>query len=109
MAAPGVPLSNIVKVSAGAWQSYAIDSQGTVWAWGSNLDGELADAENIGNISRPVQVSAPGGVPVTSLSGGYGFSFLIDQTGAAFGIGYNSSGDLGIGASSDDWYEFQPV
>jgi alpha-tubulin suppressor-like RCC1 family protein len=34
-------LKNVVSISSGAWQSIALKSDGTVWAWGHNTEGEL--------------------------------------------------------------------
>ena len=34
-------LDNIVAISAGYWHSLAIDTDGTIWVWGKNSDGQL--------------------------------------------------------------------
>jgi alpha-tubulin suppressor-like RCC1 family protein len=54
-------LNNVIAVSGGYFHSLALESNGTVWAWGFNGDGELGDGST--NTSAvPVQVSGLSGV-----------------------------------------------
>src|SRR5207248_15835 len=55
-------LSGVVAVAGGDLHSLALKSDGTVWAWGYNGDGELGNGTTT-NSSWPVQVR--------DLSGGY--------------------------------------
>ena len=56
----------ITAVAAGIDHSLALASDGTVWAWGANGDGQLGDGTTIQRLT-PVQVrdsgdpTAPGG------------------------------------------------
>src|SRR5207245_1287466 len=53
-------LINVTQASAGVLHSVARKSDGTVWAWGDNTDGELGD-NSITERNTPVQVKGPGG------------------------------------------------
>ena len=53
-------LANIVAVAAGAFHSLALHADGTVWAWGYNVSGQLGDSTTTNRLT-PVQVLGPGG------------------------------------------------
>jgi uncharacterized protein (TIGR03437 family) len=61
-------LAGMVAVSAGEYHSLALKSDGTVWAWGDNTEGELGDGtttnrltpEQVSGITRAVGISAGG-------------------------------------------------
>jgi len=38
----GTALSGVVAIAAGSYESFAVDGNGNVWAWGLNTNGELA-------------------------------------------------------------------
>jgi WD40 repeat protein len=48
-------LSNVLAVAAGDYFTLALERDGSVWAWGLNLDGQLGDGTQT-NRSSPVQV-----------------------------------------------------
>ncbi|MFF2885200.1 stalk domain-containing protein [Paenibacillus sp. NPDC057967] len=48
-------LSNVVRVAGGQTHSLALRSDGTVWAWGGNLDGQLGDGTTVSR-DMPAQV-----------------------------------------------------
>lgn len=58
-------LSGVVAVAGGGGHSLALKSDGMVWAWGLNDDGELGD-DTITNSSLPVLVSGLSGVAAIS-------------------------------------------
>ena len=47
-------LTNIIAISAGWFHILALKSDGTVWDWGNNSNGELGDGTS--NNRSPVQV-----------------------------------------------------
>ena len=61
-------MTGAVSISAGGSQDLAVKSDGTVWAWGSNLNGELGNGSNT-NSMTPVQVSGLGGVSAAAGGG----------------------------------------
>ncbi len=57
-------ISNVVEISGGAYHSMARKSDGTVWAWGRNNDGQLGDGTTEDQ-ARPVQTKFADGRPVS--------------------------------------------
>jgi alpha-tubulin suppressor-like RCC1 family protein len=99
-------LSGIVSVAAGASgeHSLALKSDGTVWAWGYNKDGQLGDGSNTDR-SSPVQVKGPGGTgfltEVVSISAGHRHSLAIKSDGTVWAWGDNDIYQLGNGTYMD--------
>ena len=50
-----------VHVACGGDNTFAIQSNGTLWGWGYNSDGELGDGTTISRL-RPVALAEPTGV-----------------------------------------------
>ena len=48
-------LSDIITIAAGSGHSLALDKDGTVWAWGDNMFGQLGTGRVL-TISDPIQV-----------------------------------------------------
>jgi alpha-tubulin suppressor-like RCC1 family protein len=71
-----------------------VRSDGTVWAWGSNLLGELGDGSTT-NRSTPVQVAGLTGV--TQVAAGQEFSLALRSDGTVWAWGGNGAGQLGRG------------
>jgi alpha-tubulin suppressor-like RCC1 family protein len=40
------PMSGIVDIAGGYYHTVALKNDGTVWAWGNNVDGQLGDNTN---------------------------------------------------------------
>jgi alpha-tubulin suppressor-like RCC1 family protein len=75
-------LINIRQIAAGYDHSLAVDSNGIVWAWGDNSEGELglgtAGIET-GSTDAPVQVMCLSNV--VQVAGGYESSMAVDSAG----------------------------
>jgi alpha-tubulin suppressor-like RCC1 family protein len=97
--APAV-LSGMTAVAAGNEHSLALKSDGTVWAWGSNSNGQLGDG-TIVNHTIPVQVS--GLTNVRAIAAGVNFSLALKNDGSVWAWGYNGSGQLGNNTTTDQW------
>ena len=82
-------------IAAGASHSLGITSAGRLYGWGSNTSGQAGINSLSANILSPVLVSGPPGASWTAVAGGAYFSLGITTTGAAYGWGLNTSGQLG--------------
>ena len=98
---------NVTAVVGGAAHSLALTSNGSVYAWGYNGDGELGNG-NLTQQIAPVQVTGGGlsGVNVTAIAAGSLHSLALTSTGAVYAWGASQSGQLGNGSFS---YSNMPV
>jgi hypothetical protein len=78
---------------------YAIGSDGRLYAWGYNGDGELGNGSNAGLSTTPVAVSLPSGVTPTSIAAGASDGYAKGSNGNLYAWGDNRFGELGNGTS----------
>jgi alpha-tubulin suppressor-like RCC1 family protein len=67
-------LAGVTAIGNGRLHSLAIESGGSVWAWGLNTDGQLGDGTKT-NRSAPVRV--PGLTGAFGLGGGVNYSVVL--------------------------------
>ncbi len=82
----------IVHVAAGRDASYAVSSDGKVWAWGNNVLGEIGDGTSSRRV-RPVQV--PGLSDVVELGVGRNHVLARTSSGAVWAWGDDQYGQVG--------------
>ena len=82
------------KVEGGEYHSFAVKTDGTLWTWGYNAQGQLGDGTTTSRNS-PVQV----GALTTWLNAAAGFYQSVGTTtaGTLYAWGQNSNGELGLG------------
>lgn len=90
-------LDGVVQVSAGAYHSLALRSDGTVWAWGWNAAAQLGDGTTIDR-HRPVRVPGLTGV-VEVAAGGY-HNLARRSDGTVWAWGWNAFGEVGDGTTT---------
>lgn len=96
---PVAGLTNVVQIAAGRGETaLALRADGTVWAWGDNVLGQIGDGTTVRRFS-PVPVTGVSGVQQIAT---YGFTSLVLRTdGTVWGWGDNSEGSLGDGTTTD--------
>ncbi|MGJ5814771.1 SBBP repeat-containing protein [Paludibaculum fermentans] len=94
-------LTGISRVgsSYAANSSYAVKSDGTVWAWGDNALGQLGHGAPGAGVSTPVQVSGLAGI--SAVAAGSSHVLALKSDGAVWAWGYNAHGQLGDGTTAD--------
>ena len=95
-----VPIPGEMVIAAGTNHSMALTSDGSVWAWGSNSNGQLGDNSTTSR-NTPVPVSGlPAGSGVIALAGGSYHSLAVKSNGTVWAWGRNGSGQLGDGSTT---------
>jgi hypothetical protein len=84
-------LTNVSFIAAGTNYSVVVRNDGSVWTWGSNLNGQLGDATS--SRSTPAQVSGVSGVK--SVAAGYNHVLAVKTDGTVLGWGMNAFGQSG--------------
>ena len=88
-------LSNWTQISVNSTSAHALalQSNGTLWAWGYNVYGQLGNS-NTTNYSSPLQIGALT-VWTQIAAGGYS-GYAIQSNGTLWAWGLNSQGQLGL-------------
>jgi len=93
---PVLGLSGVMAISAGYEHSLAVKSDGTVWAWGSNANGQLGDDSGI---QRNYPVQAHGLSEVLAVAAGGFHSLALKSDGSVWSWGSNLVSQLGDGTN----------
>ena len=94
--------SDWVQVACGGYHTIAINSSGELYAWGYNLYGQLGLGDTTYR-NAPVQIGSATDWMYVACGGydGYGHSLAINSSGELYAWGYNASGQLGLGDTTD--------
>ncbi|HQN77474.1 MAG TPA: hypothetical protein PLP45_04185 [Syntrophales bacterium] len=88
----------------------ALKSDGTVWAWGFNADGQLGDGTDTDRWT-PVQVKGPGGAGflagVKAVTTGACHTLALKEDGTVWAWGDNELGQIGDDTDTDRWTPVQ--
>ncbi|HAN10821.1 MAG TPA: hypothetical protein DCP90_09470 [Clostridiales bacterium] len=106
-------LTGISQISVGSSYAIALKSDGTVYAWGFNGNGQLGDNTIILKMV-PVQVKGVGGsgylTGISQISASSQTVVALKSDGTVYTWGYNAQGQLGIGVDSGTiLYKSTPV
>ena len=77
-----------------------LTSDGVVWCWGSNSEGQLGDGSTA-NSTAPVAVA--GGLRFSALSAGENHTCGLTRSGGTYCWGLNRDGELGDGTARSLW------
>ncbi|NOK22277.1 Ig-like domain-containing protein [Corallococcus carmarthensis] len=92
---PGI--TNVASIAAGWNHALALKQDGTVWAWGYNVEGEVGDGTSSG-VSPPVRVLDL--TSVRAVEAGNYHSVALKQDGTVWTWGFNDRGQLGDGTTT---------
>lgn len=103
----GPYLENVVQVAAGEWKSWALTSDGAVYAWGANNGRQLGRGTSTTNSNRPVQVcmTASGATctsyldHVVAIAGGWDHVLALRDDGTLWAWGETTS-RAGVGLNT---------
>lgn len=103
----------IISIAGGEYNSIALASDGTVYAWGHNDYGQLGNGNNSDrNVPFAVDISGVlSGKTITAIASGRQHSIALRSDGIVYTWGTNSYGQLGDGNGNtgEDIYSNVPV
>lgn len=85
-----------IAISSSSTFSLALRSDGTVWSWGENSEGQLGDGTNV---SENIPVEVMGLKNVKAISTGDQHSLALKEDGTVWAWGDNERGALGNGTT----------
>jgi alpha-tubulin suppressor-like RCC1 family protein len=92
----------VAEVGSSNSTEYALLTNGSLYAWGVGITGELGDGGTQNSLNTPVQVQFPPGVKIAWIPTDampYDTGLAVDTTGHVWGWGENGYGDLCLGNS----------
>ena len=88
-----------VAVTTSSGFSLALKTDGTIWSWGYNANGELGQGSFQSGINRPIQIGTDS--DWQSVSAMFVHTLAIKNDGTLWAWGYNQTGALGDGTIID--------
>jgi uncharacterized repeat protein (TIGR02543 family) len=116
------PGDAVVSVWGGAQEAITLKSDGSVWTWGANFNGELGDGEtddpgnnevfvSTYNSAVPLDVLGADGVgnlsQITEIMGGEMHNIALKSDGTVWAWGLNRYNQLGDGTTTNRFYPVQ--
>ena len=95
----GIGTVYLAGVTAGLWTGAVLGTDGSVWGWGDDSGGQLANAPSSSPVTRPVNMLAAGS-GITQLSAGHGHMLALKSNGTVLAWGGNQGGQLGNGSTT---------
>lgn len=106
-AAGTIPLTGVIAVSGGLAHSIALRSDGTVWTWGDDTNGQLGDGA--GNSTRAFAQQVPGLANVMAIDAGFNHNLALLADGTVRAWGLNGNGQLGDTTVTTRFAPVQPA
>lgn len=89
----GTPTTSYwISVSSSPNHNLAVKADGTLWGWGANYDGQLAENTSTSQRLIPTQITAAGGGWEAVAANGRGTSFGLKTNGTLYTWGWNGWG-----------------
>lgn len=96
-----VPEVRITAVAAGGTFSVGLGSDGLLYSWGLDSDGQLGDGPGgPGQTAVPVRVATPAGTTFTQVAAGAGHALALATDGTVYAWGGNSLRQVGDAVAS---------
>ncbi|XP_061191320.1 probable E3 ubiquitin-protein ligase HERC4 [Saccostrea echinata] len=93
----------VVQISCGSSHCLALTDDGRLFSWGCNKYGQLGLGTSNSH-DTPQQIISLKGIPVALVAVGGNHSFILSCSGAVFGWGKNSFGQLGLNDELDKYH-----
>ena len=90
--------ASVASIASGGFAGYALLTNGHVWAWGDDLEGQIGDGGAWNLSTTPIEV--PGLSSIIAVAAGANTAYALQSGGAVLARGDNSQDELGDGAYS---------
>ncbi|KAG8311110.1 putative E3 ubiquitin-protein ligase herc4 [Homalodisca vitripennis] len=97
----------VVQISCGYKHCLALTNNGQLFSWGCNESGQLGLGHKCESVSQPTLIKSLSGVPLAFIASGGSHSFAVSKSGAVFGWGKNTFGQLGLNSELDHMFPAQ--
>jgi len=95
----GAYLSDIVAIAAREYRTMALKADGSIWAWGANLFGQLGNGESGEDANKLYAVKIDSISNVRAIAAGKDHSVALKRDGTVWTWGANTWGQLGDGTN----------
>ncbi|KAK1791939.1 hypothetical protein P4O66_013913 [Electrophorus voltai] len=95
---------NVIQIACGDQHFMALTNDGQLFTWGQNSSGQLGLGKGEPSSVSPQPLKSLCGIPLAQISAGGDHSFALSLSGAVFGWGRNSAGQLGLGDCEDRYF-----
>ncbi|MBS1585430.1 MAG: T9SS type A sorting domain-containing protein [Bacteroidetes bacterium] len=97
LTATSTPAAEWVSGTTGGLHSAAIYSDGSLWTWGANTNGQLG----LGNTTDQHSATQVGGTNWVAAAAGSSYTLALKGDGSLWATGKNSDGQLGLGSNTE--------
>jgi len=97
----------VVQISCGYRHCLALTNNGQLFSWGNNDHGQLGLGNKSESVANPTLVKSLSGLPLAFIASGGSHSFAVSKSGAVFGWGKNTYGQLGLNSETDHFFPAQ--
>ncbi|KRT83036.1 Regulator of chromosome condensation repeat containing protein [Oryctes borbonicus] len=98
---------HVVQIASGENHSIALTNNGYLFAWGANNFGQLGIGTTTPREPSPTVISSLQGIPIAFIACGGNHTFALSKSGAVFGWGKNTLGQLGLNDTNSRLYPCQ--
>ncbi|GFS24487.1 RCC1 and BTB domain-containing protein 2 [Elysia marginata] len=91
----------VIQVTCGSDHTMVLTDAGLVGVWGSNSFGQLGIGRSVSHINHPEFITCLKGIPMAQVAAGGNHSFVLSKSGAVYGWGRNTFGQLGVKDTKD--------
>ncbi|KAK9685781.1 HECT-domain (ubiquitin-transferase) [Popillia japonica] len=98
---------HVIQIACGENHSIALTNNGDLFSWGANNYGQLGIGTVTPRESNPTVVVSLTGIPIALIACGGNHTFALSKSGAVFGWGKNSMGQLGLNDTNSRSYPCQ--